>query len=144
MGANATAQAGKVPPSVETAGQTIAMTRAELRRQKVLTVASDLFATKGFEATRYSSLLVKEGAHIHHQPALDKFNMVATQLGFDPKVATKVFAVSNEKLLTNFENYRDAVYAKHRGNSAALFKKEDWKTRGSAKDGVHRLAIHLL
>jgi AcrR family transcriptional regulator len=27
------------------------MTRAELKRQKVLTVASDLFATKGFEAT---------------------------------------------------------------------------------------------
>ena len=51
MGANATAQAGKVPPSVETAGQTVATTRAELRRQKVLTVASDMFATKGFEAT---------------------------------------------------------------------------------------------
>ena len=107
-------------------------------------VDSASWTTKGFETTRYSSLLVKEGTHIHHQPALDKFNMVATQLGFDPKVATKVFAVSNEKLLTNFENYRDAVYAKHRGNSAALFKKEDWKTRGSAKDGVHRLALQPL
>jgi AcrR family transcriptional regulator len=51
MGANATTQAGKVSPSVETAAQAVAMTRAELRRQKVLTVASDLFATKGFEAT---------------------------------------------------------------------------------------------
>jgi AcrR family transcriptional regulator len=51
MGANATTQAGKVSPSVETAAQVVAMTRAELRRQKVLTVASDLFATKGFEAT---------------------------------------------------------------------------------------------
>jgi AcrR family transcriptional regulator len=51
MGANATAQAGKIPPSAETTGQTVAVTRAELRRQKVLTVASDLFATKGFEAT---------------------------------------------------------------------------------------------
>jgi TetR/AcrR family transcriptional regulator, cholesterol catabolism regulator len=51
MGANATKQAGKVPPSVAMAGQAVAMTRAELRRQKVLTVASDLFATKGFEAT---------------------------------------------------------------------------------------------
>src|SRR5271168_4625941 len=51
MGANAAAQARKVLPSVETAGQTVSMTRAELRRQKVLTVASDLFATKGFEAT---------------------------------------------------------------------------------------------
>jgi TetR/AcrR family transcriptional regulator, cholesterol catabolism regulator len=51
MGANATAQAGKVPPPIETAGQAVAITRAELRRQKVLTVASDLFATKGFEAT---------------------------------------------------------------------------------------------
>jgi TetR/AcrR family transcriptional regulator, cholesterol catabolism regulator len=48
MGANTTVQAGKVPPS---AGQAVAITRAELRRQKVLTVASDLFATKGFEAT---------------------------------------------------------------------------------------------
>jgi AcrR family transcriptional regulator len=51
MGANATAQAGKVPPPAETTGQAVAVTRAELRRQKVLTVASDLFATKGFEAT---------------------------------------------------------------------------------------------
>jgi AcrR family transcriptional regulator len=51
MGASATAQVRKVLPAVETAGQTVAMTRAELRRQKILTVASDLFATKGFEAT---------------------------------------------------------------------------------------------
>ena len=84
----------------------------------------------------------KEGAHIHHQPALDKFNLVATQLGFDPKVATKVFAVSNEKLLTNFENYRDAVYAKHRGNSAALFKKEDWKTMPEAQQRMELIAWH--
>jgi len=66
-------------------------------------VDSAFWVTKGFETTRYSSLLVKEGPHIHHQPALDKFNLVAAMLGFDPKVATKVFAVSNEKLLTNFD-----------------------------------------
>ena len=95
-------------------------------------VDSASWATKGFETTRYSSLLVKEGAHIHHQPALDKFNFVAAQLGFDPKVATKVFAISNEKLLTNFENYRDTLYAKHRANPG-LFKKEDWMPMSEAQ-----------
>ena len=39
------------------------------------------WATKGFETTRYSSLLVKEGAHIHHQPALDKFNSLQPSSG---------------------------------------------------------------
>ena len=43
-------------------------------------------------------------------------------------MATKVFAVSNEKLLTNFEGYRDILYAKHRVDSVALFKKDDWMT----------------
>ena len=51
MGTKASAQVRKVSPPVETAERTVALTRAELRRQKVLTVASDLFATKGFEAT---------------------------------------------------------------------------------------------
>jgi AcrR family transcriptional regulator len=51
MGANATAQVRKVLLSAEATRQTVSMTRAELRRQEVLTAASDLFATKGFEAT---------------------------------------------------------------------------------------------
>jgi TetR/AcrR family transcriptional regulator, cholesterol catabolism regulator len=51
MGANATAQVRKVLPPAGTTRQTVSMTRAELRRQEVLTAASDLFATKGFEAT---------------------------------------------------------------------------------------------
>jgi len=84
------------------------------------------WATKGFETTRYSSLLVKEDTHVHEQSALDKFNQVAIQLGFDSKVAT------NEKLLTNFENYRDTLYAKHRANPG-LFKKEDWMTMPEAE-----------
>ena len=99
------------------------------------------WATKGFETTRYSSLLVKEGAHIHHQSALDKFNLVATQLGFDPKVATKVFAISNEKLLTNFENYRDTLYAKHRANPG-LFKKEDWMVMSEAQQRKEFITWH--
>jgi len=96
-------------------------------------IDSTSWATKGFETTRYSSLLVKEGARIHHQPAFDKFRLVATQLGFDPKVATKVFAVSNEKLLTNFEGYRDILYAKHRDDSVTLFKKGNWKDMPEAE-----------
>jgi len=95
-------------------------------------VDSTSWATKGFETTRYSSLLVKEGPHIHHQPALDKFNLVAAMLGFDPRVVTKVFAISNDKLLTNFENYRDTLYAKHRANPG-LFKKEEWMTMPEAE-----------
>ena len=57
------------------------------------------------------------------------------QLGFDPKVATKIFAISNEKLLTSFENYRDTLYAKHRANPE-LFKKEDWMAMPEAQQFI--------
>jgi len=90
-------------------------------------VDSTSWTTKGFETAPYSSLLVKEGTHIHHQPALDKFHLVASKLGFDPGVATKVFAIANETLFRIFEGYRDTLYAKHRANSG-LFMKEDWNT----------------
>jgi len=62
-------------------------------------------------------------------------------LGFDPKAATKVFAVSNEKLLTNFENYRDTLYAKHRANPG-LFKKEDWMTMPEAEQRKKFITYH--
>ena len=62
-------------------------------------------------------------------------------LGFDSKVATKVFAVSNEKLLTNFENYRDTLYAKHRANPG-LFKKEDWMTMSEAQQRKEFITYH--
>jgi len=104
-------------------------------------VDSSAWTTKGFETTRYSSLLVKEGIHIHHQPALDKFNLIATQLGFDPEVATKVFAISNEKLLINFENYHDTLYAKHRANPG-LFKKEDWLTMSEGQQRKEFIKWH--
>jgi len=99
------------------------------------------WTTKGFETTRYSSLLVKEGTHTHHQPALDKFHLIAAQLGFDPKVATKVFAISNEILLTNFENYRATLYAKHRANPG-LFKKEDWLTMSEGQQRKEFIGWH--
>jgi len=105
-------------------------------------VDSTSWVTKGFETTRYSSLLIKEGTHIHHQPALDKFNLVATQLGFDPKAATKVFAVSNEKLLTNFEGYPDILYAKHLIDSVTLFKKDDWKDMPEAQQRMEFIDWH--
>jgi len=56
-------------------------------------------------------------------------------------VATKVFAVSNEKLLTNFENYRDTLYAKHRANPG-LFKKEDWMTMSEAEQRKEFITYH--
>ena len=62
-------------------------------------------------------------------------------LGFDPKVATKVFAISNEKLLSNFENYRDTLYAKHRANPK-LFKKEDWMAMSEAEQRKEFIAWH--
>jgi len=105
-------------------------------------VDSASWTTKDFETTRYSSLLVKEAAHIYHQLAFDKFQLVATQLGFDPRVATKVFAISNDKLLSNFENYRDVLFARHRGDSAALFKKDDWKTMPEAEQRMEFIAWH--
>jgi len=54
-------------------------------------------------------------------------------------VATKVFAISNDKLLTNFENYRDTLYAKHRANPG-LFKKEDWMTMPEAQQRMEFIA----
>ena len=80
---------------------------------------------KGFSANRYFSLLVKEGEKIHNQPALEKFNEAAAAMGFSPGLVHKVYAVSNDKLLQGFENYRDLLWGKHR-KSPALFKKDDW------------------
>jgi len=104
-------------------------------------VDSPTWATKGFETTRYSSLLVKDGTHTHHQPALDKFNLVAAQLGFDPEIATKVFAISNETLLKMFEGYRDTLYGKHRANPG-LFKKEDWMEMPEVQQRTEFIAWH--
>jgi len=66
----------------------------------------------------------QNGAAHHERKSVS--HEVIPKKWFDPKVATKVFAISNEKLLTNFENYRDTLHAKHR-QSPGLFKKEDWK-----------------
>ena len=83
--------------------------------------------SKGYATTPYHSLLVKEGSHIHHSAALDKFKAAAGWLGFNPDQAYKVFAISNSTLLINFENYRNTLQGKHRA-SAGLFKKTDWTT----------------
>ena len=70
--------------------------------------------SKGYAATPYHSLLVKEGSHIHHSVALDKFKAAAGWLGFNSDQVHKIFAISNPTLLTNFENHRIALQAKHR------------------------------
>ena len=90
------------------------------------TVDPASWITDGVKPTQYSSVLVKEGPHIHHQPAFDKFILIAKHLGFDPKEATKIFAISNETLLKMFEGYRDVVQGMHLGHSAKIFKKDDW------------------
>jgi len=56
-------------------------------------------------------------------------------------VATKVFAISNDKLLTNFENYRDTLYARHCANPG-LFKKEDWMTMPEAEQRKKFITYH--
>jgi hypothetical protein len=83
------------------------------------------WASKGFDTTRYHSLLVKEGTKIHNTLVLDKFKAAAGWLGFNTDQVHKIYAVSNSKLLTNFENYRDTLMGKHRA-SPGLFKKTDW------------------
>jgi len=83
------------------------------------------WSAKGYATTPYHSLLVKEGSHIHHTAALDKFKDVARWLGFNPDQASKIFAISNSSLLINFDNYRLTLEGKHRA-SGALFKKSDW------------------
>jgi len=52
-----------------------------------------------------------------------------------------VFAISNEKLLTIFENYRDTLYAKHRANPG-LFKKEDWMTMPEGQQMKEYISWH--
>jgi len=81
--------------------------------------------TGGFETTRYHSLVVKEGHAIFHQGAMEKFALIANNLGFDVSLVKKVLAVSNPTLLSMFEGYRSTLHGKHRANPA-LFKKEDW------------------
>ena len=75
--------------------------------------------------TKYSKMLVKEGDKTYHSPFFDKFKEVAAQLGFDPMLATKIFAITNDKMLSNFGNYRDMLASKHL-TSPQLFKK-DWR-----------------
>ena len=82
--------------------------------------------SKGFSATTYHSLLVKEGSHIFNSLALDKFKAAAGWLCFGSDQVHKIFAISNHTLLTNFENYRNTLQAKHRANPEK-FKKSDWK-----------------
>jgi len=48
------------------------------------------WSLKGYTATPYHSLLVKEGSHIHHSAALNKFKDAARWLGFNPDQAHKV------------------------------------------------------
>ena len=70
---------------------------------------------------------MKEGTHIHHAAALDKFKDAARWLGFNPDQAFKISAISNPSLLTVFDHYRLTLEEKHRA-SGALFKKSDWTT----------------
>ena len=74
----------------------------------------------------YDSLLVKDGSKTHNQPVLDKFTQIVSKLGFDPKMATKVYAISNKRLFSNFQNYRDSLHGQHQ-KRADKFKSSDWK-----------------
>jgi hypothetical protein len=93
---------------------------------------------RGYETTRYYSLLVKEGTKVHHAVALEKFKAAAANMGFDGDQVYKVFAISNPKLMTNFDNYRDMIQAKHRANPG-LFRKTDWNTMDEAAKRARQL-----
>jgi len=74
----------------------------------------------------YFYLRVKDDA-TRHEEAFVRFNSLADLLGFDAKVATKVYAVANAKLLTNFDKYRNMLREKQ-ASSPGMFKKTDWLT----------------
>ena len=84
---------------------------------------------RGFETTRYLSLLVKDGKTIRDEQALEKFNRLGGILGFNVESVTRIFAISNEKLKYSFEAYHDTLYGKHRANPG-IFKRTDWKLKG--------------
>ena len=84
---------------------------------------------RGFESTKYLSLLVKAGNAVQDPEILDKFSQLANFIGFNPESVTKIFAIQNKTLISGFEGYRNTLYGKHRANPA-LFKKTDWKMKG--------------
>jgi len=61
---------------------------------------------KGSKNTRYSALLVNDASD---QGISDKFRLIAAQLGFDPRTASRLYAVSNEKLMVCFNNLLDLL-----------------------------------
>jgi len=80
---------------------------------------------KGFETTRYNSLLIKDGPNILNTAGYDKLKYACETLDIDTTLIHLAYAVSNDRLLAAFEAYRDTTYAKHRA-SPTLFKKDDW------------------
>lgn len=91
---------------------------------------------------RYHSLLVKEGTKVHHAGALEKFTLAAKTLEFDSDQIHKIVAISNPKLLANFENYRESLQGKHRANPNT-FNMTDWKTQPGAEKRQRHLAVLL-
>jgi len=88
-----------------------------------------------------SLLLARDGPTAQDERAIDKFNFVAALLGFDPRVASQVHLVSNEKLRVNFDNFRHTTESKH-ASASFLFKKDDWKQAGAPEQRQRFLDWH--
>jgi len=108
--------------------------KAKMPMLKVITLTQKFwsFATtndwvkKGYQDNQYLSLLVKEGDKVYNIEVMEKFNNLASKMGFDPDRPYKIFSVSNPTILGVFDSYRTLLFGKQR-QSPQLFTKDDWK-----------------
>jgi len=84
------------------------------------------WVTKGFQDNQYVSLLVKEGDKIYNTEVMDKFRILADNMGFEAEMPYKIFSISNQTVLSVFDSYRLLLFGKQR-QSPQLFSKDDWR-----------------
>lgn len=83
--------------------------------------------TKGFEGTRYLSLLLSEGSTVHHPSEMNSLRSLLDQMGVQQTSVeiVKAFAIHNVMLEASFNTYRATLGNKWRA-SPQLFKRSDW------------------
>jgi hypothetical protein len=100
---------------------------------------------KGIAENRYHSLLVKDGEVVNNQVIMEKFALLASQLGFEPSMAQKIYSISNSNLESAFDIYRKTLYGKHRQSAegeANLFFKDGWKKLPESDQRNQYLQLH--
>ena len=118
-------------PNPEAAGRTTVLTAQDPNPSHTITLQNWwVWNSSGSTWTpngNFSMTVARDGQTVENPEALEKFNTVASQLGFDPSSATRVYAISNKTTLKKFEEYRDLLHGRWTSNPT-LWKKVDWHT----------------